>query len=35
VWLDMLVTPREMNREKARKIARTYLACLFPRHFSA
>jgi TetR/AcrR family transcriptional regulator, transcriptional repressor of bet genes len=35
LWLDLLVTPREMNREKARKIARTYLSCLFPRHFAA
>jgi TetR/AcrR family transcriptional repressor of bet genes len=35
LWLDLLVTPREMNREKARRIARTYLACLFPRHFTA
>lgn len=35
LWLDLLVTPREMNREKARRIARTYLACLFPKHFAA
>ena len=35
LWLDWLVTPREMDREKARRIVRTYLACLFPRHFAA
>lgn len=35
LWLDLLVTPREMNREKARRIAHTYLSCLFPKHFAA
>jgi len=34
-WLDLMVTPREMNRDKARRIAHTYLACLFPGHFTA
>ena len=34
LWLDMLVNPREMNREKAHLILRTYLACLFPRHYT-
>lgn len=34
LWLDLLVNPRSMNQDKARTILRTYLACLFPRHFS-
>lgn len=34
LWLDMLVSPRSMSREKARLTCRTYLAHLFPRHFS-
>jgi len=34
LWLDVLVNPREMNRDKAHKILRTYLASLFPHHFS-
>lgn len=32
-WLDGLVSPREMNRDEARKISDSYLSCLFPRHF--
>jgi len=35
VWLDLLVSPKDMNRDKACKILRTYLACLFPRHYTA
>ena len=33
LWLDLLVNPREMNRERARSILRNYLSCLFPKHF--
>jgi TetR/AcrR family transcriptional repressor of bet genes len=33
LWLDLLVSPRSMNREKAYGISQTYLACLFPKHF--
>ncbi len=33
LWLDLLVNPRAMNRDKAMKISQTYLACLFPKHF--
>ncbi|HLF32250.1 MAG TPA: transcriptional regulator BetI [Xanthomonadales bacterium] len=35
LWLDLLVNPKDMNRDKACRILLTYLACLFPRHFSA
>ena len=35
LWLDMLVSPRSMNREKAKMTCRTYLSHLFPQHFSA
>lgn len=35
LWLDGLVSPREMNRDKARKILHIYLSCLFPRHYKA
>ncbi len=32
LWLDLLVTPRKINREKARKVACHYLASAFPKH---
>ncbi len=32
LWLDLLVTPRTVNREKARKVACHYLASAFPKH---
>ena len=35
LWLDLLVNPREMSRDRALKISQAYLACLFPRHFTA
>ena len=35
LWLDLLVNPREMNRDKAHGILRTHLSRLFPKHFSA
>ncbi|NNL95505.1 MAG: transcriptional regulator BetI [Xanthomonadales bacterium] len=34
LWLDMLVSPRSMSRDKAKQTCRAYLAHLFPRHFS-
>jgi TetR/AcrR family transcriptional regulator, transcriptional repressor of bet genes len=34
LWLDLLVRPESMSRERARKIALSYLADAFPRHFS-
>jgi len=33
LWLDGLVSPREMNRDVAKNILLTYLSCLFPRHY--
>lgn len=33
LWLDVLVNPREMNRERAHSILRIYLSRLFPKHF--
>jgi TetR/AcrR family transcriptional repressor of bet genes len=32
LWLDLLVAPRQVNREKAYRVARHYLASAFPRH---
>lgn len=32
LWLDLLVRPRTVNREKARKVACHYLASAFPKH---
>jgi len=34
LWLDLLTSPRSMTREKARNICMSYLAAIFPRHFS-
>jgi len=33
LWLDLLVRPESMSRELARRIAMSYLADAFPRHF--
>lgn len=33
IWLDLMLNPKDMNRDKARLISRTYLSCLFPQHF--
>lgn len=33
LWLDLLVRPDSMSRERARRIALSYLADVFPRHF--
>jgi len=35
LWLDLLVNPQEMNRERAQSILGTYLSRLFPKHFPA
>lgn len=34
LWLDLLVNPRGMSRQKAKDACRTWLAGLFPRHFA-
>lgn len=34
LWLDLLVRPDSMSRERARRITRSYLADAFPRHFA-
>jgi len=33
LWLDLLVRPESMSRERARRITLSYLADVFPRHF--
>jgi TetR/AcrR family transcriptional repressor of bet genes len=33
LWLDLLVRPDTMSRERARRITLSYLADVFPRHF--
>ncbi len=33
IWLDVLLSPGKFDREGAREIVRTFLACLFPKHF--
>lgn len=35
LWLDLLVDPRGMTRERARMACRMFLCQLFPRHFKA
>lgn len=35
LWLDLLVEPRSMTRERARMSCRMFLSQLFPRHFKA
>jgi TetR/AcrR family transcriptional regulator, transcriptional repressor of bet genes len=32
LWLDLLVSPRQFNRKKARQITNHYLATAFPEH---
>ena len=34
LWLDLLVRPDSMSRERAKRITLSYLADVFPRHFS-
>jgi TetR/AcrR family transcriptional repressor of bet genes len=33
LWLDLLLTPAEMNREQALEISLSYLGSVFPKHF--
>jgi len=33
LWLDMLISPAEMSRERAREISLSYLRGVFPGHF--
>jgi hypothetical protein len=33
LWLDLLVDPRSMTRERARSACRMFLCQLFPEHF--
>ena len=33
LWLDLLVRPESMSRERAKQISLSYLADVFPRHF--
>ncbi len=33
LWLDLLVNPESMDRERAKAICMTYLAAVFPNHF--
>ena len=33
LWLDLLLSPAEMNREQAREISLSYLRDVFPGHF--
>jgi TetR/AcrR family transcriptional repressor of bet genes len=33
LWLDMLLIPAEMSRERARTVCMAYLASAFPKHF--
>ena len=35
LWLDMLINPKETDRETARRVVRTFLHTLFPAHFAA
>lgn len=34
LWLDMLVSPRNVSRREALRVSMGYLAHLFPRHFT-
>ncbi len=33
LWLDLLLTPQDMSKARARQICHDYLAAAFPRHF--
>jgi TetR/AcrR family transcriptional repressor of bet genes len=35
LWLDLLLTPAQMNRQQALEISLSYLGAVFPRHFPA
>ncbi|MCR8923162.1 TetR family transcriptional regulator C-terminal domain-containing protein [Dasania sp. GY-MA-18] len=32
LWLDLLITPAAFNRKNAKRVARAYLAAMFPQH---
>jgi TetR/AcrR family transcriptional repressor of bet genes len=34
LWLDMLISPKETDRDTARRVVRAFLAGLFPEHFN-
>lgn len=34
LWLDMLISPRNLSRREALRVSMAYLAHLFPKHFS-
>jgi TetR/AcrR family transcriptional repressor of bet genes len=34
LWLDMLISPRNLSRREALRVSMAYLAHLFPQHFS-
>jgi TetR/AcrR family transcriptional regulator, transcriptional repressor of bet genes len=35
LWLDMLINPKETDRDVARRVVRRFLHGLFPQHFAA
>ena len=35
LWLDMLINPKQTDRDVARRVVRTFLHGLFPEHFAA
>ena len=35
LWLDMLISPRNLSRREAIRVSLAYLAHLFPKHFSS
>lgn len=35
LWLDMLINPKETDRDVARRVVRRFLQGLFPQHFAA
>jgi TetR/AcrR family transcriptional repressor of bet genes len=35
LWLDMLINPKETDRETARRVVRAFLHALYPNHFAA
>jgi TetR/AcrR family transcriptional repressor of bet genes len=35
LWLDMLINPKETDRETARRVVRAFLYGLYPEHFAA
>src|SRR5262249_52034136 len=35
LWLDMLINPKETDRETARRVVRAFLHGLYPNHFAA